>query len=104
MSKVKETKRTAVAIEKLHSLVKKTEYYYCNTPIWREIQQEMKYIEDHLIELSTDRKVDHARLASKLKSIFFKENKELKKENKELKHEIEELKDDQEIEISQREK
>ena len=93
-NKVKETRKTALAIEKLHEIMKHLEYYYHNTNVWRNIKNDAKLIEDHLLELSTDKKIDHARLASKLKNIFFKENKELKKEIKGLKEEIEGLKDD----------
>lgn len=91
---VKETRKTSIAIEKLHNIVDLLEYYYSNTSEWRKILQDAKEIEGHLIELSTEKKVDHARLATKLKNLFFKENKELKDEIKELKEEIEELKDD----------
>jgi len=93
-NKVKTTKKTAQAIEKLHGIIKHMEYYYSTSPLWREIKADAKEIEEHLIELSTDKKVDHARLAQKFKKLFFKENDELKVKNQELEQEIKELKDD----------
>lgn len=93
-AKVRETKTTALAIEKLNGIIKHMEYYYSNSPAWRDIKKDADFIESHLIELSADKKVDHARLAQKFKNLFFKENKELKEINKELKEEIKELKDD----------
>jgi len=92
--KVKHTRKTSIAVDKLHNLVKHMEYYYQGTEQWKSFLEDASYIEEHLLDLSTDKKVDHARLATKLKQFFFKENKELKEEIKELKCEIEELKDD----------
>lgn len=92
--KVKTTRKTSIAIDKLHNIVKHMEYYYRGTSEWKPFLQDASYIEEHLLELCTEKKVDHARLAAKLKQFFFKENKELKEEIKELKEEIEELKDD----------
>ena len=95
--KSKPTRKTSIAIEKLHNMVQHMEYYYQGTPVWREFLNDASYIEEHLLELSLDKKVDHAKLAKKFKSLFFKENKELKEENKELKEQVEELKNDIEI-------
>jgi len=92
--KAKTTRKTSIAIDKLHNMVKHMEYYYQGTTEWKSFLQDASYIEEHLLELCTDKKVDHARLTTKLKQFFFKENKELKEEIKELKEEIEELKDD----------
>jgi hypothetical protein len=92
--KVKETRKTHIAIDKLHGLVKHMEYYYKGTEQWKYFLKDASYIEEYILEISIDKKVDHARFAQKLKKIFFKENKELKEEIKELKEEIQELKDD----------
>lgn len=92
--KVKTTRKTSVAIEKLHQILSHMEYYYKNTSEWKNLLNDFSYIEEHLMELSTDKKVDHAKFAIKFKTLFFKENKKLKEENCELKKEIEELKDD----------
>lgn len=91
------TRKSSIAIEKLHNMVHQMEYYYKGTPAWREFVNDASYIEEHLLELSTDKKVDHAKLAKKFKALFFKENRELKEENKELKEQVEELKHDIEV-------
>lgn len=92
--KIKETRKTSSALEKLRSMTGLLEYYLSNTEQWKTIQKDVKFIEDHLIDLSAEKKVDHARLANKFRKMFFKENAELKQENAELKQEIKELKDD----------
>lgn len=96
MNKIRETRKASIAIEKLHHILELLGYFYSNTTEWKNINQDAKYIESLLIDLSSDRKVDHARLASKLRNIFFKENKQLKAENKHLKEAIEELNHDRE--------
>ena len=89
--KNKPTRKTSIALEKLHHMVQQMEYYYKGTSEWKKFLEDAAYIEDHLMELSTDKKIDHAKLAKKFKSVFFKENRELKEENKELEEKVEEL-------------
>lgn len=95
--KVKTTRKSSLAIEKLNNMVTQMEYYYKGTDSWRGFVQDAIYIEEHLLELSSDKKVDHAKFAKRFKSMFFKENKELKEKNKELKEKVEELKNDIEV-------
>lgn len=99
LNKVKLTRKTSIAIDKLHNIVTQMEYFYKNTPQWQEFVRDASYIEEHILDLSTDKKVDHAKFAKKFKQLFFKENRELKEVVAELeeKVKVEELENDREI-------
>jgi hypothetical protein len=91
-NKVKQPKKALKAIEELHVLVDQLRFFYPEDNRFRdEVLKRAVYIEDVLCELSIDKKIDHARFASKFKNLFNKENKELKKEIKEKEEKIKEL-------------
>lgn len=92
--KNKPIRKTSIAIEKLDKIIDQMSYYYHGTSEWKKFLEDANYIKEHMLELSTEKKIDHARLAKKFKALFFKENKELKEINKELKVQVEELKHD----------
>jgi hypothetical protein len=89
---VKKTKKTNVILSKLNWIRFFLGYYMSDNKAFAEIEKDFDEIEKYIIEVSADKKVDHARFASKFKSLFFKENKELKEEILELKEEIETIK------------
>tara|TARA_R100000951_G_C2653160_1_gene185150 strand:- start:3186 stop:3494 length:309 start_codon:yes stop_codon:yes gene_type:complete len=93
--KTKEPKKTLKAIESLHKIVDQLKFFYGNdtSKFRKDVLDDAIYVEDTLRELGVDKKIDHARFATKFKNLFNKENKELKKENKELKKELKELKE-----------
>ena len=89
--KKKETKTTVNAIEKLHKIINYLEFYFPSGKEWKNIIKDSIFIEEHLIELSTDKKIDHARFAKKYKKLWMVELEELKIENKLLKQKLERL-------------
>ena len=93
----KPTRKTSIALEKLHNIVTQMEYYYKGTPQWKEFVKDASYIEEHILDLSTDKKIDHAKFAKTFKRLFFKENRELKEVVAELEDKVEELENDREI-------
>jgi hypothetical protein len=86
------SKKTVKAIGKLHHIRNNMEYFYSPSQ-FHEFKQDFAFIEELLLELSADKKVDHARLAEKFKGLFFQDIKKLNKENKKLKKENKDLKD-----------
>lgn len=89
-NKVKQPKKAKKAVEELHDLVDQLRYFYQdNQKFKKEVLKKAIYVEDVLHTLSVDKKIEHARFVNKFKSLFGKENKELKEENKKLKQEVE---------------
>lgn len=95
--KAKPTRKTSIAIEKLHGIVTQMEYFYKGTPYWKDFMQDVSYIEEHLLDLSVDKKIDHAKFARLFKRLFYRENRELKATVAELEEKVEELENDREI-------
>lgn len=89
---VKEPEKALKAIEALHGIVDQLKFFYGNdhTRFKKDVLKDAIYIEDTLRELAVDKKIDHARFASRFKHLFNKENQELKKELKEVKKELKE--------------
>lgn len=89
---IKKPKKARKGIEHLHSLVEQLRFFYQDSDRFKkEVLKKAIYIEDTLYELAVDKKVDHARFATKFKGLLQKEKKELKEEVIELKQTIEEL-------------
>lgn len=71
-NKVKEPKKAKKAIEYLHEMVYYLDYYMKDIP--DEVKEKLIYVEATLKDLAIDKKIDHARFASKLKKRWEKEN------------------------------
>lgn len=72
-------KKAKKAIEKLHQLVELMEYEYGrNTKFFRDyiIKELASPIEDVLHDLSIEKNIDHIKLATKLRTIWVKEQEE----------------------------
>ena len=74
-TEVKPPKRARKAIAKLHKLVEYLEYYMGNNKTFREyiVGELASDIEDVLHELSIEKNIDHIKLATKLRTIWAKE-------------------------------
>jgi len=87
--KVKEPKKARKAIEELHNLVDLLGFFYQERKEFKkDVLEKAIYVEDTLRQYGIDKKVDHARFASKFRHLFGKENKELKEELRELREEV----------------
>lgn len=93
-AKVKKVRKTSVAIEKLNKILSQLEFFYKNRPEWKSVKEDAEYIEKHILDLSIEKKIDHARLAKKFKHLTQSNKKQVEEENKKLKKVIEELKND----------
>jgi len=58
------------AITELHKLTEYLKYYMGTKNFRKEVAESAVYIEDTLYELAVDKKIDHIRLAKKLKNIW----------------------------------
>lgn len=80
---VKEPRRVKRAIKKLHHMIDIIDYYMGHTGSqeFKELVKDAAEIENLLHELAIDKKIDHIRLAQKLKHIWEADAKK-EKENK----------------------
>lgn len=66
-------------------------YYMGSRPEFKEfIKNDIKYLEEYLVEVSEEHKLHNIKLATKLKSLWKQELKEKEQEIKELKAELDE--------------
>lgn len=68
---MKQSKRVQKAQEMLLELEEFVSYYTCKTK-HKEFNEYFEFINNLLVELSIDQRVDHARFAKKLKAMFKK--------------------------------
>ena len=75
---IKEPKRVKRAIKKLHNMIDLLDFYMGHRIEFREIIKDASEIENLLHELALDKKIDHIRLAQKLKYIWESHSKKEK--------------------------
>ena len=80
---IKEPRQARKAIKKLHDVFDILDYYLHerkNDVRVKAIYEDMVFIEDVLHDLAIEKKIDHIRLATKLKKMWEKQEEKKKKE------------------------